>query len=88
MSAFERVGGNAIDTPTQARERLGSHGGAADLKPGTTMGRIASLEQQAVALETAAASRIRAAEVEIGLLQNAVVMLRADVDALRKAAAR
>jgi formate-dependent nitrite reductase cytochrome c552 subunit len=50
VSAFERVGGNAIDTPTQARERLGSHGGAAGLKPGTTMGRISELEKGVEAL--------------------------------------
>jgi len=86
VSAFERVGGNAIDTPTQVRERAAAT--APGLKPGTTMGRIASLEQQVVALETCAAARIRNAEIEIGLLQNAIAVLRADVDALRKAGAR
>jgi predicted nucleic acid-binding Zn-ribbon protein len=47
MSAFERVRGNAIDTPTQARERA-----ATDLKPGTTMGRIADLEKATEALRS------------------------------------
>jgi hypothetical protein len=52
VSAFERVSGNAIDTPTQARERAGSHGGAADLKPGTTMARISDLEKGVDALRS------------------------------------
>jgi predicted nucleic acid-binding Zn-ribbon protein len=51
VSAFERVGGNAINTPTQARER-GSVT-APDLKPGTTMARIADLEKGVEAMRGA-----------------------------------
>jgi hypothetical protein len=51
VSAFERVGGNAIDTPTQARERCAVTG--TDLKPGTTMARLADLEKGVEAMRGA-----------------------------------
>lgn len=97
MSAFERVGGNAIDTPTQARERLGSHGGAADLKPGTTMARISDLEKGTDAIrgdmgrirkdarsaEEVLRGLITVAEARIVALEFQVTELQAEVRLLR-----
>ena len=81
----------------QARERLGSHGGAADLKPGTTMARISDLEKGTEAIrgdlgrirkdarsgEEVLRDLITAAEARIRALEFQVTELQTEVRLLR-----